>query len=121
MDYFASSIFVTVLVWAAARTLYVRWRGVVTTATIIAQKRHCADDGDIHSPVVAFLTKEGVRIEAEGKAGVNAANTPFCVGEQVSVRYLADNPKRFNIVRHEMPYVLCLFLFALFAVAIALF
>lgn len=121
MDYFAASIFIMVLVWVAARILYVRWRGVVTTGTIISQKRRYTDDGAIYSPVVAFLTTEGVRIEAEGKAGVNASNTPFCVDEQVSIRYLADDPKRFHIVRHEMQYTLWLSLFALFAVAVALF
>jgi len=101
-------LFVALFAWTVARFLYLRWRGVVTTGTVVALARNAEGDGGSFLPVVAFSTREGARIEAKSIFGT-PASTFFRVGEQVTVRYLAKRPTCFDIVGYEARTVVLFF------------
>ncbi|MBD2723127.1 DUF3592 domain-containing protein [Hymenobacter armeniacus] len=112
MDYLVGGAFIALFVWAAIRSFYLRYWGVATTGIIVALERTANGDGVTYKPVVAFTTREGVRIEAKSMYGTEEAGKYFRVGEQVALRYAASKPPRFAIDGYEVSAVLFLFFFA---------
>lgn len=115
MDYFACLITAAVVAlfgWYAWRTVYLRWRGIATTGTITALVRTADGDGVLYAPRVAFITREGIRIEVTSLLGTQEAGDYFRVGKQVRIRYSPTNPHCFAISGYEITSVLFLFLFA---------
>lgn len=99
---FVTGFIVALLLWCVARFQYLRWKGVAATATVVALPEKATSDGGTYSPVVAFTTADGVRVEAKGLYGTAAAGTYFRVGQEVAVRYLAKNPTCFSVVDYEV-------------------
>jgi hypothetical protein len=112
MAYLAGGVFVALFVWAAVRSLYLRYWGIATTGTIVALELITDGDGDTYKPVVAFTTRQGVRIEAKSMYGTAEAGTYYRVGEQVALRYAPRKPTCFAIDGYEVSAVLFLFFFA---------
>ena len=79
MIYIGIGLSVALFAWTAARFLYLRWRGVVATGTVVGLARTVARDGGAFLPVVAFSTREGARIEAKNLFGT-PTSTFFRVG-----------------------------------------
>lgn len=96
MLYLVIGVFIALIAWAVSRFLYLRWRGLVTTGTVVALVRTAEGDTGSFLPVVAFSTREGMRIEAKSAWGT-PVSTFFRVGEEVSIRYLATRPTCFDI------------------------
>jgi hypothetical protein len=118
MSYLVGGVFIALFAWAAVRSFYLRYWGIATTGTIVALERTADGDGVTYKPVVAFTTREGVRIEAKSMYGTGEAGTYFRVGEQVALRYAASKPTRFAIDGYEVSAVLFLFFFAVAGVVI---
>ena len=112
MTYLVGGIFVALFVWAAVRSLYLHFWGIATTGTIVALKLNTVGDGDTYKPVVAFTTRQGVRIEAKSMYGTGEAGTYYQVGEQVALRYAPRKPTCFAIDGYEVSAVLSLSFFA---------
>lgn len=116
--YLGTSAFVALFVWAVARALYLRWRGITTTGTILALVRTADGDGVTYAPRVTFFTQQCVRIEATSSLGTEEAGDYFRVGQQVRIRYSPTDPTCFAISGYEVSSVLWFFFFAVAAVAV---
>jgi hypothetical protein len=86
--------------------------------TIVALALKTDGEGDSYTPVVAFTTRDDIRVEAKSLYGTGAAGTYFRVGEQVAIRYAAQKPTRFAIEGYEAAVVLWLCLFVVVGVAL---
>jgi hypothetical protein len=118
MEYLVGSVFLALFAWAAARSLYLRWWGVATVGTIVALVLEPDGEGDTYKPVVAFTTKDNVRIEAKSLYGTGETRTYFRVGEQVRIRYAPNKPTCFAIAGYDVAMVLWLFFFAVAGLAL---
>jgi hypothetical protein len=113
MEYLIGGVFLALFAWAAARSLYLRYWGVVTRGTIVALALEIdSEGGDTYKPVVAFTTRNNLRVEAKSLYGTREAGTYFRVGEQVTIRYAAQKPTCFAIEGYEGAVMLWFLLFA---------
>jgi hypothetical protein len=116
MDFLLLSVFVVFgsgfVVWIAGRALLLRLGGTATTATIVELVRHDSGDGVSFIPVVEFTTTTGDTVVAKSFYGTEGAGSYFRVGQQVPIRYLANNPRLFAISGYEASSVLIVFLAA---------
>ena len=118
MVFLVGSGFIVLFIWAAFQALYLHYWGIATTGTIVALELTSDGDGDTYKPVVAFTTRQGVRIEAKSTYGTGEAGTFFRVGQQVPLRYVACKPTCFAIDGYEVSGVLFLFFLAVVGGAI---
>ena len=87
MDYVVTGVFVALFAGAAARVLYLHWRGLRTTGTIVASVRDEASAGPVSSLVVRFTTATGVLIEAQSAFGAESVNSYHRIGKQVAASF----------------------------------
>ncbi len=73
------------------RRVYTLFAGLSITGTVIDHETSIMDDSTFYLPIIKFVDKEGSEHIFTSRAG--GTDTKPNVGDLVSVKYLASNPK----------------------------